>query len=176
MDRQLTGSELLIAFIMLIIIASITSYYAEKKGRNSTVWFILTILFGPIVPLILFFLSTLNADGSTETVEQKKKKEEETLALLNTPTTPLQAVGSEAAANIDKNEQMAYLQEDKLWYYLDQDHRQYGPISLIGLRELWNNGKVDLNSYAWSEGMASWEKIENLPDLHKALANMKDML
>jgi hypothetical protein len=67
-------------------------------------------------------------------------------------------------------QRISYQEEEKLWYYLDQNHQQYGPISLIGLRELWNTGKVELTSYVWTEGMEKWEKVESLPDLQRALA------
>ena len=61
-------------------------------------------------------------------------------------------------------------EEEKLWYYLDQNHQQVGPVSIIALRALWNRGVLELNSYVWTEGMTQWEKVDNLSDL-KTLLN-----
>jgi hypothetical protein len=40
-----------------------------------------------------------------------------------------------------------------------------GPVSIIALRELWNRGLLELNSYVWTDGMEKWEKVDHLPEL-----------
>ncbi len=60
-------------------------------------------------------------------------------------------------------------EEEKLWFYLDKDHHQVGPVSIIALRELWNTGRLELTSYVWSEGMDQWEKVDKLPELKVVL-------
>ena len=60
-------------------------------------------------------------------------------------------------------------EENKLWYYLDRDHQQMGPVSVIALRELWNRGELEMNQYVWSSGMDKWEKVEDLSELQNAL-------
>ena len=61
-------------------------------------------------------------------------------------------------------------EEDKLWYYLDVNHHQMGPVSIIALRELWNTGLLELTSYVWTEGMLQWEKVDDLSALKEALS------
>lgn len=153
----MTHSEpnILLSFILLLVIASLTSYYAIRKGRNPIVWFVLGLLLGIFAPLILLFLSKVKPEGNglpTMTVSQPDP------SLAHLPHPP------------PSPEEVTRLQEEnKLWYYLDQDHQQIGPVSVVGLRELWNRGKLDLNQYVWSEGMEKWEKVDNLPELKSVL-------
>lgn len=145
-----TNSNMLLSFFLLLIIACFTSYYASKKGKNPMLWFVLGLLLGAIAPLILLFLPKVKKEGDdlpTMTLSQP----DPTISRL--PPPPLST----------KEE------ENKLWYYLDQDHIQIGPVSAFALRELWNRGQLDLNSYVWSEGMEKWEKVENLPNLKGVL-------
>jgi hypothetical protein len=171
--QPLTGSQLLISLLILLVIASLTSYYADKKGRNSTAWFVLTLLFGPLVSIVLLFLPSLNK--SQGDLQQRPPKNPIN-NLENYSKTSLASLNSQSSSEDQASQQLSFLKEDKLWYYLDEEHQQYGPISLIGLKELWNTGRVRLATYVWSEGMDKWKKIEELPDLHQALVAMKNML
>lgn len=58
---------------------------------------------------------------------------------------------------------------DVLWYYLDEQHEQQGPVSLIALRELWKTGRLLPTAFVWSKGMFQWKKVEELPDLKNEL-------
>ena len=48
--------NILLSFILLLVIASFTAYYANRKRRNPLIWFILSLLLGFIAPIILLFL------------------------------------------------------------------------------------------------------------------------
>ena len=61
------------------------------------------------------------------------------------------------------------VEEDKLWYYLDQNRQQVGPVSLIAVRELWNRGQLELTSLVWTKGMEQWQKIDDLSELKNYL-------
>lgn len=141
--------NMLLSFILLLIIASFTSYYANRKGRNPLLWFVLGLLLGIFAPLILLFLSKTKQDAMpTMSVSQ-----------------PDPSISRLPAAPPTPEDLLRQQEENKLWYYLDQEHQQIGPVSMIALRELWNRGKLDLNQYVWSEGMEKWEKVDNLPEL-----------
>lgn len=148
----LNFNVLLISFIM----ACVTAYYASTKGRNPVLWFFLGAFFGVIALLILFILSFMKngsdekSDVPTMTVSRPDS------ALHPSPSIPLDLKRAE--------------EEDKLWYYLDQNHQQMGPVSIVALRELWNTGRLELASYVWTEGMEKWQKVEYLPAL-KAILN-----
>lgn len=55
------------------------------------------------------------------------------------------------------------------WFYLDSLNQQIGPISFPQLVQAWKEKTTHANSYVWSEDLANWEIIENLPDLKKEL-------
>jgi hypothetical protein len=150
--HEMTTTQLIISFFILLIIASLTAYYADRKGRSFTIWFILGVLLGVFAPLILFFLSSNNESNENNSPAMTVSK----------PDPSLQAAASLPAVEFKGN-------EDKLWYYLDKDHKQMGPVSIVALRDLWNRGLLELTTYVWSQGMNDWLKVEQLPELKAAL-------
>lgn len=52
---------------------------------------------------------------------------------------------------------------EKMYYYRNGD-QQYGPVSLDQMR-----GAVTPDTYVWTEGMANWQQISQLPDLQTQL-------
>lgn len=153
-----TNSDLILSFILLLIIATFTAYYARRKGRNPLIWFVVGVLLGIFAPLILlFFPSVKRGSESVDNGTPSMK-----VSQPDSSHRPPQAPSEEP--ELKRREE-----EEKLWYYLDQNHQQIGPVSIVALRELWNRGKLELNSYVWSEGMEQWERVENLPELKVAL-------
>lgn len=148
--------DVLLSFILLLIIASATAYYASKKGRNPLLWFIIGVLLGVFAPLILLFLSWMQSDQKNGESPGMTVSNPDP-SLQNLPQIPLEV---DPAANEIEN---------KLWYYLDQHHEQMGPVSVIALRDLWNHGQLELNSYVWSDGMDQWQKVDNLPQMKEVL-------
>lgn len=148
--------QMIVSFIILVIIASLTAYYADRKGRSFTIWFILGVLLGVFAPLILFFLPSLRGEDVDEgQPTMTVSKPDSSLERLSPPLAPVPTWKEE---------------EDKLWYYLDQEHQQMGPVSIVALRDMWNRGLLELNSYVWTEGMGQWQKVEQLPELKDALS------
>lgn len=152
-----TDPNMLLSFILLLIIASLTAYYASRKGRNPLLWFIIGILLGIFAPLILLFFpavkNSVTGNGMpTMTVSPPDHTHQQ---LPQPPPTP---------AELKRQEE-----EEKLWYYLDQNHQQVGPVSIVALRELWHRGQLELNNYVWTDGMEQWEKVDNLPQLKEVL-------
>lgn len=146
--------QMIMSFIILVIVASLTAYYAERKGRSFAIWFLLGALLGIFAPLILFFLPSLQ--------ETEESGGQPTMA-VSQPDPSLQHLPSSAP-------QRDWQLEDKLWYYLDHQHQQMGPVSVIALRDLWNRGLLELNSYVWTEGMSQWRKVDELPELKATLS------
>jgi len=152
-----TDPNMLLSFILLLIIASFTAYYANRKGRNPLLWFIIGVLLGIFAPLILMFFPAVKNEGSKNGIPTMT---------VSRPDSSLEHLSQPPPSEDDLKRQE---EENKLWYYLDESHQQVGPVSIIALRELWNRGQLELNSYVWSEGMAQWEKVDNLPELKAAL-------
>lgn len=153
-------THMLMSFILLLLIAGFTSYYASRKGRNPFIWFVIGTLLGIFAPLILMFLPTIKSEAD--------RVEGEPTMLVSRPDPSLHQ--EQVPPPPPTPEELKRQQEEnKLWYYLDQNHQQEGPVSIVALRELWNTGRLELTSYVWADGMSQWEKVENLPDLKSAL-------
>jgi GYF domain 2 len=149
-----TDSNMIWSFIVLFIIAGFTAYYAQRKGRSPLLWFIIGILLGVIAPFILLFLPIV------------KKEHDSGVPTIRSQPDPLLQMEQPPPAPIELKRQ----EENKLWFYLDQNHQQIGPVSVVALRELWNRGMLELNNYVWTEGMKQWEKVDNLPELKGILS------
>lgn len=149
--------NIILSFILLLIIASLTSYYANNKGRNPFNWFVIGVLLGIFAPIILLFLPAL----------KKEQKGNGYPTMSVSPPDPSLAHLPDSA--LSPEQLKVREEENKLWFYLDQRHEQVGPVSVVALRELWNRGKLELNQYVWSEGMEQWQKVEDLPELKAAL-------
>jgi adenylosuccinate synthase len=56
-----------------------------------------------------------------------------------------------------------------LWYYLDGEEKQYGPMSFHALQEAFEAKEVMPNTYLWNETMNDWQKLESLPKILKEI-------
>ena len=155
-----SNPDVLLSFILLLLIASFTAYYANRKGRHPVLWFIIGILLGLFAPLILLFLSSVKDQASSDGSP--------TMNVSN----PHPALKEFSQTQLET--QSLSPDNEKLWYYLDQEHQQMGPVSIIALKSLWNRGLLELTSYVWSDGMEQWERIENLPELKASLDHSGD--
>lgn len=155
--HQYTNSELIFSTIMGIVFAFITAYYAEKKGRNVLGWFILGLLFTIFALLVIYFLPSL-----------KDEDESENSHIMSIPPQN-QPPSFQSETLIPLATDQIKQDENALWFYLDQNHKQIGPVSIFALREEWNRGLLELNSYVWTEGMEKWEKVDQLPHLKELL-------
>jgi GYF domain 2 len=147
--------------VLFLAIAGLTAYFARFKGRNPVAWFLIALLIGFFAPIILMFLPRLGPDGQPIISDL-----DPTMTVLK-PDAPDDEQSVFPSPLLDRQEG-----EDKLWYYMDQAHQQVGPVSVIALREQWHTGRLELNSYVWTEGMVDWKKIDELPELKLILNKM----
>lgn len=153
--------NLFVTFIVFFIIGSISAYYASRQGRNPFLWFALGVLLGIFAPLILFFLSILDSRQAKSVVPPPSEHLKEPLAGLNPILSEIKQQEAERL-NPDSD-------ANKLWYYLDQDHVQQGPVSLLALKELWDSGRLYPTAYVWSKGMQQWKRVQELSNLRAEL-------
>ena len=153
---QYTTQEIVLSALFVLLIAGITAYYARTKGRNPVLWFFITIFLGILAPILIFFLSLVNNDKKEDYPTMTRSNPDPALEHLAIPPMP----ALEAKVEEDEN---------KLWYYLDENHEQIGPVSVIALKELWNRGQLELRSYVWTTGMPKWERVDDMPDLKNLL-------
>lgn len=128
--------------VILCVLLAIGCYrLALIRGRNPRLWFILGLLFGIFA---LIALSLLPPARRKKVVMQP-----------NLPTPPKKDV-------LQAKEERHH---GKLWYYLDHDNNQFGPMSLQALSKAWEEGKLSLKTYVWHEDLSNWEPIEQVFDL-----------
>jgi len=127
------------SLLLGLLNAFLCAHFAKKRGRNPLYWFIGGGLFG------LFALGTL--------------------FLL-----PIRKIGVpvQAAAAVPLLQTVAPAHVDKLWYYLDQEKQQYGPMSLVALSKAWNDGKLHVHSLVWNEELENWKRFDEVIAIRKA--------
>lgn len=142
--------EILLTVILWVLMGGATSYFAAQRGRDPFAWFLVGMMLGLIGLIILFLLPP---------VEEKEEEshEEEFEVTGENELIP------EAPASSDN-----YRFRD--WFYLDEKNQQSGPISFHMLRKVWLQGKVSRDTFVWSEGMESWQKVQDLPGLIDVLS------
>jgi hypothetical protein len=128
-----------ILIIFWVILGSITAYFAQKKGKNPYLWFTIGSLLGLVGLAILFFISA-----------REKKK----VFMFKRPH--LKKPLSEMDIFFTKPDNLK-----KLWYYLDNDNKQFGPVSLDWLRKKWDDDVISSSSYVWHEELDNWKKIQD---------------
>ncbi len=122
--------NIFVVFVSLLL-AMACSNLARKRGYNPNHWFIAGAIFGILALLALYLLPV-------------RKKQVATVPPKPLPSlTPLEP------------EHMG-----KLWYFLDEEKQQFGPMSLDGLNRAWKEGKVREKTYVWNEGMANWQPLQ----------------
>ena len=68
---------------------------------------------------------------------------------------------------LSKNEDHPFL--GTIWYYLDENHSQVGPVSFEALKEAHLLTKLSPDSYIGGEEMKDWAPLKANPELLKAI-------
>ncbi len=140
--------RLFISIFLLLLFAFLSAYMAKQRGRDPVAWFMIGILLGIFAPILLLILRPVQSDSKAlEDIEEDE----------NARLTPLQ------------EESLIKSYTDKEWFYLDLSRQQQGPVYFKALKTLWLEKKITISTYVWSEGMAQWKKIEELPGFVEAL-------
>lgn len=142
--------QMIFNFILLLLFGAATSYFANQRGRDPIIWFMIGMGLGILGLILLFILPPLKEQPEPHPVEE----DEESLYSQPFPR-PAESLTHD------------YFIKD--WFYLDQMHQQFGPVDFEGLRKVWEQGLVNRNSYVWHEGMADWKKVNEMPGLEETL-------
>ncbi len=124
-----------LTLVLNVMLAYACSRYAMRLRRNPTNWFIAGLLFGIFAMIVLYFLSR------THIVAVKPAPRPIIIPQL-TAVQPSHA--------------------EKLWYFLDEQMTQFGPMSFNALKRAWNEGKVSDKTYVWNEEMENWQKFQEV--------------
>jgi hypothetical protein len=129
--------QVLLSILLALTLGWGCSHLARQRGRNPMNWFIAGVLFG-IFALILLFILPI-----------RKRNEQ----------------ANPAAAPVKKLPKLTILapaHEEKLWYFLDEEKTQFGPMSFDALSRAWNEGKVRDSTFVWNESMEDWQRFQEV--------------
>ena len=51
---------------------------------------------------------------------------------------------------------------DKMWYYLDAQHTQQGPMSHDALLKALKETKINETTHVWNEEMTDWQRLKEI--------------
>jgi len=112
---------------------ALNAYFAQKRGRDPIIWFVIGLFIGLFGILALFLLPTLS----------KSEIEENEIEL---EVKPIQTPNYKSLQ----------------WFYLDVDHAQHGPVTYDMLQSNFNQDIITEDTYVWSEEMTDWQKVKDL--------------
>jgi GYF domain 2 len=50
----------------------------------------------------------------------------------------------------------------RMWYYVDKERQQRGPVTIDQLKALLNAGEITKRTHLWQEGRGEWTRLEDL--------------
>ncbi len=133
----------MIMILICTIIGALCYHYSKKRGRNPYTWCAIGLLFGIFGLIALFVMRPLNRPRGAE--NRKDLDLEVPPIIINNHLETLDPSHS-----------------NKLWYYLDQENQQFGPMSIDALTNAWRDGKVHAATYVWNEVMENWKRFEEV--------------
>jgi hypothetical protein len=149
---------MVLSIIFWVLMGWLTSYLAQQRGRDPLLWFLIGMAFGLIGLLILFLLPVSEEESQNKEEGALSPGEEERLATQN-------------GKIIDTTAEPILFDDTTEWYYIDQEHQQHGPVYIDALKKAWNENKLDPHSYVWRDGIDTWKKLEEIPDLYAKVKN-----
>ncbi len=123
------------------ILGMVCSRIARKRNRHPFGWFVLGAFFGIFGLVLLYVLPPKKVKQVTEPIQTEPVKVEE--EALPEPAT--------------------------LWYYLDEDNNQFGPMSFDLIEDAWEEQRIGEKTYLWNESMEDWKTLESIPEVRKKL-------
>ncbi|MBS0605220.1 MAG: DUF4339 domain-containing protein [Verrucomicrobia bacterium] len=126
-----------LSIALSLVLAWGCSHYAKRRGRNPMIWFAAGALFG-IFALITLFILPVRKAAAKQVPEGPTVSKAPTLALLS----PMHA--------------------EKFWYFLDDQKKQFGPMSFDALTKARLEGTVGEQTFVWNEEMENWQRFKDV--------------
>lgn len=126
---------------------SLCAYIASRRGRHVIGWFLIGLFFGLIGLVVLALMP--------------KKTPSNVAAVALNSTASLPSAESTIAIESAKED----VTESASWYYIDNEKKTIGPLSLAKLKEHLTTGILKQESYVWNESMSDWKKVQDIDSL-----------
>jgi hypothetical protein len=145
--------HIVLVLIIWTFMGLTASHFAKKQNKNPYIWFFIGAFFGVLGLLALFLLPKIN--------KRVSPSEKQSIKRLVTDTNIF---------FLNKS------RESKLWYYVDNNKQQQGPVSFSLLKNKWNNGIINKSTYVWNDEMKDWKKIGTFSSNKKMDKTLKSAL
>lgn len=139
--------QIISLIVLWLCLGTATAYFANQRGRDPIVWFMLGMLLGFFGLLLVFLLPPLAEEEPAVEAEYALLEQRGELSF--------------GLSNQD------FLVKD--WFYYDHKQIRQGPVSFDKLKGLWKDGFLNEESYIWSEGMENWIRLEEVQNLYTHL-------
>jgi len=153
------------SILFWLLLGGICSRIAKKRNRNPLGWFFIGMLLGVIGLIILYVLPAKNEESLEEASPVPAAMQSQENLTFSTET-------EETLAPSEMNQVISPSFEKKLWYYLDRENKQYGPMSFDNLKRVWKEDQITGTTYVWNEEMPDWKPIADLPEVLDKIRNI----
>lgn len=150
--------DLFFVVLLTFLVGFLTMKLAERRGRSGPLWFCLGVLGGIFAVIALLLLKPVKKEGESE-------EEEEEQSLFSFGMDRQEKKNEPGNAKISLSWDPALYD----WYYLNSEKKQEGPISFQTVSDLWNEGKISLDTYVWYEELSEWKHLHQLTELLASL-------
>jgi len=140
-------TSLYIWLFVQISFALISSFVAHKRSRNPYIWFCAGLFFSFLALMALLILPPVDGGKEDDLELTEDLKEIQELETVEEPE-------EELPSSVD----------NRLWYYLDENGKQVGPMTLQALINEWIDKKVKENTFVWNEEMSDWKPLRETSD------------
>lgn len=134
---MLSKMQLLNVLLFALFFGVLSAHFAKKQRRNPVTWFLVGFFLGLFGVGLICLLPFVER-------WKAQRKHKPALSLRHMPPPP---------------------ERSQIWYYLDAQHQEKGPIELPDLVQIWKEEQIGKNSYVWSAGMPEWKKLSEIPEL-----------
>ncbi len=63
------------------------------------------------------------------------------------------------------NDHIPFAHREIIVYYLDEQKKQFGPMSFNALNKAWNEGALRERTFVWNEAMENWQHLKDVIQL-----------
>ncbi len=124
------------------------AFIAIQKNLNPYKWFAAGFLFSIFAFLALLFVPRRNIEKIQGAINTQK----------------MQTILKEETKN-----------KVTLWYYLNTERKQCGPMSFQVLKNDWLKGTINPCTYVWNEDMDNWKPIKDIQDFKRLIYPKEDL-
>ncbi len=130
-----------IAWLACLIYGSIGAFYAKQRSKNPFFWF--TICFTLGLGALIAFILHPHIKKMFKKDQKEVPKDVLKAPVIKTPT-------------------FSTFSPDTIWYYLDKDDNQNGPMSLKKIQALQEENIIHSDIYIWTEAFSQWKQWKNI--------------